>query len=256
MTTQSPKDRSTEGGHRKGTRLAWRAVLGVILVFGTMLLGILASRAGPQTTAVQAELEAELGRIAPLPSAQPVGHHSIAREDLLAGGDVLVDSNYITSLDFDHIRSHYDQEFDRNGWQPAGEEKITDWGADLGGRAVYYHKGAYNATLTYAGEQADSEQYGWTYTLGFTWESKPDRNREPQGAGTVLPSGVSFGVAAIGVALWSVVQGRIISRHGLGYFRMRNFKDIYWNELPTFDRWLLGIGTGCLVIFIVLFFLF
>jgi hypothetical protein len=52
-----------------------------------------------------------------------------------------------------------------------------------------------------------------------------------------------------------VVQVRIISRHGLGYFRRRSFRDVYWRELSPLDRWLFWIGTGCLVLFVVLFFL-
>lgn len=77
-----------------------------------------------------------------------------------------MESKYSTGLSYGEIRKHYDDELAKRGWQFFSEEKLSDWGDDLGGKMVCYHKEEFVVAFQYAG---DPKYYGWTYGLAFSW---------------------------------------------------------------------------------------
>ena len=139
-------------------------VIGVVLVlgvtataalFGFLLYGLRAKDL--QASQVQAVLEKEFRAISHLPAATPVGYNTTQN---------LVSHHYRTDHSYAEIRKHYDEELLRHGWIFYQEDKVRDWGRDLGGKTAHYCKGEYRVSLQYAGKSAD---YGWDYTLGLGW---------------------------------------------------------------------------------------
>lgn len=106
-------------------------------------------------------LQGEFGLIRRLPQAFPVSYHT-------SGGSsaALVSESYKTDLSYSEIRTYYDHELARNGWAFKREEKIKDWGRDLGGKSAVYCKGTYRASLQYAGTDA---HYGWDFAFSLSW---------------------------------------------------------------------------------------
>jgi len=78
----------------------------------------------------------------------------------------LVGATYRTELPYGEIANFYDSELRSHGWKLASEKPMKDWGKDLGGSELTYCKGAFAATLQFAGTQAN---YGWTYAFDLTW---------------------------------------------------------------------------------------
>ncbi|MGE5473969.1 MAG: hypothetical protein ACM3UU_07080 [Ignavibacteriales bacterium] len=115
----------------------------------------------PKANAVEKELESEFFSIQPMPGAE-----LFKKSHSHKTNQALVSASYITNKSFDEILAFYDDELIRNGWGYAGEEGLREWGKDLGGKAVYYQKNGYTASIQYAGEKAN---YSWTYAIDFSW---------------------------------------------------------------------------------------
>jgi hypothetical protein len=78
----------------------------------------------------------------------------------------VVGTSYKTAAPYPVIREFYDQQLRANGWLPVDTHSTTDWGKDLGGNVVVYCKGPLQASLQYAGSQAN---YGWTFAFDLSW---------------------------------------------------------------------------------------
>lgn len=81
-----------------------------------------------------------------------------------------VSQSYESKLNYAELRAFYDQELAKNGWRFWKEQRLRDWGRDLGGMTADYCKRPFLASLQYAGEKAD---YGWNYALGLSWGLEP-----------------------------------------------------------------------------------
>jgi hypothetical protein len=57
-----------------------------------------------------------------------------------------------------------------------------------------------------------------------------------------------FALAGVGTVLGSIVQIRIISRHGFGHFHRTSFEDVYWHELSRSERLMFWGGVGLFTI--------
>ena len=129
-----------------------------ILVAFTACGSLFNSRKGETA---QKQLEQEFKAITPLPGASPRNYHASHKS-----GQALVGSTYSTNLPYGEIRNYYDEELARQGWRFHEEYGLEDWGGDFGGRTAEYCKGAYKASLQYAGERAN---YGWVFALDLSW---------------------------------------------------------------------------------------
>lgn len=116
----------------------------------------------PKAAQIMSELENELSKIAPLPSAEVRAHDSGAKAHVVS-----ITTEYRTDLSYQHIRAYYDAELAKHGWRFAVEEGVTHNWQDYGGKQALYCKGGYTADLFYTGRQA--EQFGWTYAFSLSW---------------------------------------------------------------------------------------
>ena len=78
----------------------------------------------------------------------------------------LVTEKFRSSLSYQELRDFYGKELRTRGWQFVKEEPLYDWSRDFGGKAAYYKKNDYTATLEYQGGRSD---FGYTYALNFSW---------------------------------------------------------------------------------------
>jgi hypothetical protein len=119
---------------------------------------------GSHGEAYHQQLLEEFTRIQPPPVAVLVGNTD--RYSRWRPHQALVEATYNTPAPYTEIRQSYDQQLRANGWRPLDEHKVTGWGKDLGGRAAEYCKGPLEASLQYAGSQAN---YGWTFAFALSW---------------------------------------------------------------------------------------
>ena len=115
----------------------------------------------PAAAECQARLEAQFEAVRPMPGASSLGLRANHKTQ-----HALVGTSYRISASYAEIRAYYEEELGRNGWLLCGERPLRDWGRDLGGVSVSYHKGEDIATLQYAGAKAN---YGWDYALDLSW---------------------------------------------------------------------------------------
>ena len=118
----------------------------------------------PKAQKAQVELENEFRAIQPLPQAKSVGYHAFHKPNT-----ALVEGEYQTNLNYPEIRDYYDSELAKHGWKFQREENVVYDGKYSGGKLAYYSKGEYAATIQYAG-QLEQANFGWTYTLGLSWD--------------------------------------------------------------------------------------
>ncbi|MFS8085644.1 MAG: hypothetical protein ACMG6H_08445 [Acidobacteriota bacterium] len=116
---------------------------------------------GPEADERLKTLEKEFSLIAPLSDASRLRYESSHKVSL--GG---VGADYRTDKTYAQIRGHYDNELKKNGWRFVGEEPVTIWWHDYGGKEVSYCKDHNTATLEYSGEW---EEAGWTYSFNMSW---------------------------------------------------------------------------------------
>jgi hypothetical protein len=117
---------------------------------------------GPKAAVRQAELEREMSRLTTLAGASLVRSTAFHKPE-----SALVSNDYRSNLRYPKIRAYYDRELSRFGWTFVHEEKLFDWGSDLGGMSARYCKGAYEAALQFAGADA---RYGWDYAFSLQWK--------------------------------------------------------------------------------------
>jgi hypothetical protein len=142
----------------KMKHLMW--FLGVAGFYVAALIAGIRGEAGAKTK--QYELERMFRSVVAMPGATATGYQ--ANHEKISHGRV--GSTYTGDLHWPDIRSYYDRELLKEGWQFVSEESVTDWGTDKGGRSRLYLYGGYYANLQFAGERA---RYGWTYALDFSW---------------------------------------------------------------------------------------
>jgi hypothetical protein len=108
-------------------------------------------------------VERELAQVHPPEDARPVGEKvAFSKMNLAYAG-----MTYATTLRYDGLRDHYDQELARLGWSACGEKAIRDWFRDFGGMSRTYCKGELKSVLEYAGERAG---YSWDFAFSVSWE--------------------------------------------------------------------------------------
>jgi hypothetical protein len=116
----------------------------------------------PFAITAQGQMEQEFRSI-PIPpdtaALQQYSEHKAAQ--------AIVGALYKSGLGYQKLCDHYDKELRRLGWDLVGDEPFADYGRDLGGRLRKYTKGAFKATLSYAGVAA----YGWNYGFDLTWHN-------------------------------------------------------------------------------------
>jgi hypothetical protein len=115
---------------------------------------------------VRSDLEHEMQAIAPLPDATLItttNHFPLSSE-------ANIGRLYFTRLTYEQIRTHYDKELTARNWKFRGEESMTEWGKDLGGKYVFYCKGDYKASIQFAGEHSEVT---WTFAFNLTWNGVP-----------------------------------------------------------------------------------
>jgi hypothetical protein len=133
----------------------------IVLIIGLTItsLDFISNREKSQE--VVKDLENELSMINILPESSLVSRRSSTKPH-----HILVSNSYMTRLNDQSIRTYYDAELKKHGWEFQNEERLRDWGQDFGGFTVNYCKGEYTATLNYAGARAG---YDWDYTLALSW---------------------------------------------------------------------------------------
>jgi hypothetical protein len=140
-------------------RIRWVLVAVMLLVFvGDRMLN------GRRGENHHQQLRTEFSQIRPLPNASLVG----ATDNFSPWNShkALVGAKYATSIPFTEIQAFYSRELDLRGWRIADDRALTDWGKDLGGRAITYCKGELAASLEYVGAKP---HYTWTYALDLSW---------------------------------------------------------------------------------------
>jgi hypothetical protein len=55
-------------------------------------------------------------------------------------------------------------------------------------------------------------------------------------------------LAATGILLITLVQTRIIIRHGIGHFHKRGFINVYWHDRTKTEKWCFWVGLVLLLI--------
>jgi hypothetical protein len=136
------------------------AVLGAATA-GLLLLGYFVADA-PAAQA-QSVLTQEFGRLKAPPMAVLVESKSGHKP-----GQARVGAEYRVDLGYADVRSFYDAELQRNGWQFAADEATTDWGKNVGGHLACYRRGDYWAILQYLGDYIGVPP---TYGIDLTWGS-------------------------------------------------------------------------------------
>jgi hypothetical protein len=115
----------------------------------------------PEAKRIMESLKDEAVSVAPPPGASDSFWSATHKSH-----QALVTSNYATNMSYRELRTYYDRALAAHGWRLIREESIHDWGRDLGGVEADYQKGAYTASLQFAGPKAN---YGWTYAISFSW---------------------------------------------------------------------------------------
>jgi hypothetical protein len=122
----------------------------------------------PEAELVSKQLQAEFDSIPSFPDASS-DHHQVSYKDTQA----LVISNYHAHSDFSEVRGHYDTELAKRGWHFVSEEKLTNWGRDLGESVVHYSRDDWFASLELVKQDS---QDGVTYGFSLSW-GIPGNNR-------------------------------------------------------------------------------
>jgi hypothetical protein len=159
MTSNSLTTLSRRTGGRTGP-LFW-------LVAACLLLGVLVAAYYEfgvnmaEARSVLPVIEKEYSMLGQLPGAahRPVRASSGTRH-------ALVGTSYVTDLRYPELRAYFDAELSKRGWAFSREERVREWGEDLGGVKALYCKGDYVASLQYGGERA---RHDWTYTFYVSW---------------------------------------------------------------------------------------
>jgi hypothetical protein len=107
------------------------------------------------------QLEVEFNLIAPFPNST-VTHSLRSYKDRQA----LVDNSFSAFANYEEVRKHYDVELAKRGWFFVSEQRVTNWGRDLGGKGARYCKGDWSAYLQYfGGSDKDGERH---YSFGLS----------------------------------------------------------------------------------------
>jgi hypothetical protein len=142
----------------------WQVKLLLMLLFAALVVTYeIANR--PEAQRQQRLLEEELRKVSAPPQSKPLSYYAKHK-----GRTALVAQSYRAALDYLEIRSFYDRELGRNGWQFLSERSNRDWGRDFGGMTANYCKGPFRASVQYAGSKA---QYDWDYTVDLSWDLDP-----------------------------------------------------------------------------------
>ena|SRR5436190_13234890 len=116
---------------------------------------------GPKAKQVKNDLEREFGLIEILPQSALVSHDASSKTRI-----AVVGASYLTDVNYQKIREHYDVELPKHGWEFQDEEQLGGGKGNFGGLTINYCKGEYTATLYYAGDKVTSE---WNYSLELSW---------------------------------------------------------------------------------------
>ena len=133
-----------------------------VLIFVAVTVSIVSwdfMKNGPKAEQIKNDLEREFGLI--LPQSAPVSRDASSKPR-----KVVVGASYLTDLNFQNIREHYDVEMPKHGWEFHDQEQLGGGKGNFGGLTIHYCKGEYTATLYYAGDKATS---GWNYSLEVSW---------------------------------------------------------------------------------------
>lgn len=137
-------------------------LLPILFAFGAVaFMTVETVRNGPGAARIRDELEGEFKAIT-APSPAKSTYYNASHKS----SNVLVSSHYQSTLAYSEIRSHYDLQLAKHGWTLYKEESLQDWGRDFGGKSTHYCKGAYRASLQYAGPAAG---YGWDFAFAVSW---------------------------------------------------------------------------------------
>jgi hypothetical protein len=118
---------------------------------------------GPRAAVKQAELEKEISQVAVPPGAILTASRSSHKDEA-----ALVTRTYKSKLTYQQLRAHYDAALSRNGWQFKSENKIFDWGRDIGWQAANYCKGAFEASLGFGIDPEHIRSY--SFSLALAWK--------------------------------------------------------------------------------------
>ena len=144
-------------------RINYRILIPAVAIAAGLLLERACRTDVPRET-----VRAELRRLPPPPQTRLVNlHESRKRPKIFA--------DYDAPLTRQELGRHYTAAATRAGWHPCGEEKILDWGRDLGDRSFRFIKGELAVVVFVA---ADPKVYGYRYQVFvgvrdlYPWESR------------------------------------------------------------------------------------
>ena len=108
-------------------------------------------------------LKEEFEKIAPVPDS----HVKRPTRANVKGSHGLVGNDYVSNTIADEIKTHYQTELLKRGWNFCRVERVIYRNQDYGGQHVFYRKGIYVADLQLAGRQYS--EFGWTYAFSMSW---------------------------------------------------------------------------------------
>lgn len=106
-------------------------------------------------------LSNEYALIDKMPGAIESGYHFRKSSHQMSIG-----AQYTIKTSWEEIREFYGIVLKEHDWQFIKEEKVTDWGRDLGGKILRYQKGDFFISIEYFGDKARTRQ---TYGLSIGW---------------------------------------------------------------------------------------
>jgi hypothetical protein len=144
--------------------LAIISLLAVSLVATATVIAIrkYVSRKISQAEVMRLELQDEMDKIEHPSTAIRIQHNS----NFKVGQGNIADY-YKTRASYDEIRSHYDSELAKHGWQFREESKLSTWGKDLGESERFYCKGSVSADIYFTGQREN--ELGYRYSFGLSW---------------------------------------------------------------------------------------
>ncbi len=137
-----------------------------IILFGLLVLGLgiaiwKITIQEPRSGIVEKDLVNEFNKI-----DHPSNVKLLSLSSSHKANQAIVVAKYDSTLAYNEILEHYKEKLSKLGWKYDSEQKVTDWGEDLGGQLARFTKNNYTLRLQYAGDQAN---YGWNYALSLSW---------------------------------------------------------------------------------------
>lgn len=138
-----------------------RVTFFVLLLSVCALLYVCHRRNSNETNRRLQEIERLSNDVSVHPSFMEISNHRTLKASVIG-----VHKYFKSDAKYDDVKKFYTKELSQNGWQFTEEIKIKDWGRDLGGYDLIFHKGEYYYSITYAGDQVDTT---WNYSISIGW---------------------------------------------------------------------------------------